>query len=77
MSVSLSVSLSCFCHVFSNAYISAKNKDNSMKLLAYDPWALHSQSRMSANTLSSMSPVRNPQRSPSTPLLNPPFLTHF
>ena len=29
-------------------------------------------------TLSSVSPVRNPQRPPSTPLLDPPpFLTHF
>ena len=32
---------------------------------------------MSGMTMSSMSLVRNPQRPPSTPLLDPPFLTHF
>ena len=30
-----------------NTYISAKNKDNDTKLSGYDPWCLHSTSRMS------------------------------
>ena len=45
-----------------NPYISAKNKDNDTKLSGYDPWGLPSTSRMSWMTLSSMSPVGNPQR---------------
>ena len=31
----------------SNAYISAKNEDNATKLSGYDPWCLHSTSRIS------------------------------
>ena len=31
----------------SNAYILAKNEDNATKLSGYDPWGLHSTSRMS------------------------------
>ena len=31
---------------FSNAYISAKNKDNASKLSGYDPWALQGTSKI-------------------------------
>ena len=48
-------------------YISAKNKDNDTKLSGYDPWGLSRSSMSSRMTLSSKSPVRNPQRPPSTP----------
>ena len=59
------------------SYISAKNKDNEMKVSGYDPWGLPRSSMLSRMTLSSKSSIRNPQRPPSTPLLDPPFLTHF
>ena len=32
---------------FSDAYISAKNEDNAMKLSGYYPWGLQGPSRMS------------------------------
>ena len=32
---------------FSNAYISAKNEDNALKLSGYDPWGLQGTSKMS------------------------------
>ena len=54
-----------------NPYISAKNKDNDTKPSGYDPWGLPRSSRLSKMTLSSKSHVRNPQRPPSTPLLDP------
>ena len=69
------------CHVFfimtSNPYISAKNQDNDTKPSGYDPLGLRRSSTRSRMTLSSKCPVRNPQCPPSTPLLDPPFLTHF
>ena len=69
------------CYVFVNMVthpcISAKNKDNDRKLSGYDPWGLTRSSMSSRMTLSSKSCVRNPQRPPSTPLPDPPFLTHF
>ena len=46
--------------------------NNDMKPSGYDPWGLPRSSMSSRITLSSMSPVRNPQRPPSTPLLDPP-----
>ena len=52
-------------------YISAKNKDNDMKPSGYDPWGPPRSSMVSRMTLSSMSTVRNPQCSPSTPILYP------
>ena len=55
-----------------NIYISTKNKDNDTKPSGYDPWGLPRSSMSSRMTLSSMSPVRNPQCPPSTPLLDPP-----
>ena len=69
------------CHIFvtmvTHPYSSAKNKDIDTKLSGYDPWGLPSTSIRSRMTLSSKSPVRNPQRPPSTHILDPPFLTHF
>ena len=69
------------CHVFvtnvTQPYISAKNKDNDTKPSEYDSWGLPSTFMMSRMTLSSQSPVRNPQRPPSTPVKDPPFLTYF
>ena len=62
---------------FSNAYISADNEDNTSKLPGYDPWDLQTTSIMSRMTLSSKSPIRQPQCPPSTPFLDPPFLIHF
>ena len=62
-----------FCENVTYAYISAENKDNDTKLSGYVPWGLPSTSIMSWMTLSSKSPVRNPQRPPSTPLLDPPL----
>ena len=52
------------------SYISAKNKDNDMKLSGYEPWGLPRSSMLPRMTLSSKSPIRNPQRPPSTPLLD-------
>ena len=52
-------------------YISAKNKDIDTKLSGYDPWSLPSTSMTSRMTLSSNSPVRNPQRPPRK---RPPIL---
>ena len=46
------------------AYNSDKNKDDT-KFSWYDPWGVPSTSIMSRMTLSSKSPVRNPQRPPS------------
>ena len=54
-----------------NLYISAKNKDNDTKPSGYDPWGPPRSSMVSRMTLSSKSPVRNPQCPPSTPLLDP------
>ena len=70
----------CMSHFVTNvtyAYISAKNKDNDMKLSEYDPWGLPSTSMTSTMTLSTKSPVRNPQCPPSTNIKDIPFLTHF
>ena len=62
----------CVCYVFvtevTHPYISAKNKDTDTKLSGYDPWGLPLSSMMSRMTMSSMSPVRNPQCPPSTPM---------
>ena len=67
----LSVCL-CVCNVFftmvTNPYILAKNKDNDTKLSGYDPWGLPRPSMLSRMTLSSKSPIRNPQRPQSTPI---------
>ena len=60
-----------------NLHISAKNKDIDTKLSGYDPWGLPSTSIMSWMSLSSKSLIRNPLRPPSTPILDPPFLTYF
>merc|ERR1712082_590105 len=60
-----------------NLYISAKNKHNATKPSGYDPWTLPRSSMASRMTLSSKPPVRKPQGPSSTPLLDPPFLTHF
>ena len=49
------------------SYISAKNKDNDMKLSGYDPWGLPRSSMLPRMTLSSKSPIRNPQRPPRAP----------
>ena len=54
-----------------NIYISAKNKDNDTKPSGYDPWGPPRSSMVSRITLSSLPPVRNPQRPPSTLLLDP------
>ena len=43
-------------------------------------WVIQGQTRSSMTsrmTLSSKSPVRNPQRPPSSPMMDPSFLTHF
>ena len=72
------MSLCCLslCHVFftktTNIYISAKNDDNDTKPSGYDPWGPPRSYMVSRTTLSSMSPVWNPQCPPSTPLLDPP-----
>ena len=78
MSVCLSVcpSLTFFENNNKSLYLS-QNKDNDTKFSGYDPWGLSRSSMLSRMTLSSVSPVRNPQRPPSPPLLDPPFLTHF
>ena len=77
---SVSVCL-CVCNVFvtmvTYPYISAKKKDIDTKLSGYVPWGLPSISMTSRMTLSSKSPVRNPQRPRSTPMNDPPFLTNF
>ena len=68
--------MSDVCDVFftktTNIYISAKNKDNDTKPSGYDPWGPPNPFMVSRMILSSMSPVRNPQLPPSTPLLDPP-----
>ena len=63
--------------IWKKPHISAKKKDNDMKLSGYDCWGLTRSSMTSWLTLSSMSPVRNPQCPPSTPLLDPLFLKNF
>ena len=66
------------CHVFvtmvTQHNISAKNRDNDMKISGYDPCGPPSTSMMSRMTLSSKSPVRNPQHPPSTPMKDSPIL---
>ncbi len=67
-------------HSFNNFLI-----DSSLDLLieintkfsGYLPWGKKTSLMTSGTTLFSMSPVRNPPRPPSPPLLDPPFLTHF
>ena len=58
--------------LWTNLYISTKNKDNDTKLSGYDPWGLPRSSTLSRMTPSSKCPVRNLQCPPSTPLLDPP-----
>ena len=53
------------------------NKDINTKLSEYLPWGEIRSSITLNMTMSSNYPVRNPQRPPSTPLRDPPFLTHF
>ena len=53
------------------------NKDIDTKLSEYLPEGQTRSFMTSRMTLSSKSPVRNPQCPPSPPLLDPPFLTHF
>ena len=53
------------------------NWDISTKFSWYLPRGKKTSFVMSGMIMSSMSPVRNPQCPPSTPLLDPPFLTHF
>ena len=52
------------------------NKDINMKMSGYLPWGQTRSSMTSRVTLSFKSPVRNFQCPPSTPILEPPFLTH-
>ena len=59
-----------FFYQTTNLYISAKNKDNDMKPSEYDPWGPPRSPMLSRMTLSSMSPVRNPQCPPNTRLLD-------
>ena len=73
--VCLSVSPSVRDIFLKNPYISSKNKDNDTKLSGCDPWGLPRSSMLSRMTLSSKSPIRNPQRTPSTPHLDLCFLT--
>ena len=68
----MSVCVPHFFTMITHPYISAKNKDNDTKLSGYDPWGLTRSSMSSRMTLSSKPPVRNPQRPPSTPFLDPP-----
>ena len=68
--VCLSVSY-VFVTMVTQPYISAKNKDDDMNLSGYDPSHQMLPSKTSWITLSSMSLVRNPQRPPSNPLLDP------
>ena len=51
--------------------------DINTKFSGYLCWGEKTSFMTSGTTTSSKSPVRNPQRPPSTPLLDPPFLTHF
>ena len=53
------------------------NKDINTKLSGYLPWGKVRSPKTSRITMSSKSPVRNPQRPPSTPIKDPQFLTHF
>ena len=52
-------------------YNFTEHKDNNLKLSGYDPWGPPRSSRASRMIISFMSPVRNPQCPPSTPLLDP------
>ena len=70
------ISVTFFERKKTNPYILAKNKDNDTKLSGYDPWGLPRSSMLSRMTLSSKSPIRNPQRPPRG-FLTPIFLTHF
>ena len=47
------------------------------KFSGYLSWGKKTSFMMSGMAMSSMSLVRNPQCPPSTPLLDPPFLTHL
>ena len=73
----LSVCCNVFVTMVTHPYISATNKDNDTKLSGYDPWGLPSTSKTSGMTLSFKSLIWNPQRPRSTPICDPPFLTHF
>ena len=66
-----------FVTMVTHPYISAKNQDNDTKFSGYDPWGLPSTSIRTRMIMSSKSLVRNPQGPPSTPILDPRFLTHF
>ena len=64
-------------HLLLIIYNFTEHKDNNTKLSGYDPWGQTRSSLTSSVTLSSKSPVRNPQRPPCTTMKDPPFLTHF
>ena len=72
LSLCLSLCPSPFCYQ-GHTLIS----DNDIKLSGYDHGGLRSTFMMSRMTLTSKSPVRNPQRPPSTPIKDRGFLTHF
>ena len=72
MNVCMSVMMFFFTKT-TNIYISFKNKDNDTIPSGYDSWGPPRSSIVSRMTLSSKSPVRNPQGPPSTPLLDPPL----
>ena len=58
--------------IFIHPRNSAKSKDNYTKPSGNDPWGLPRSSMLSRMILSSKCSVRNPQRPPSTSLLDPP-----
>ena len=53
------------------------NWDINTKFSGYLPWDKKTSFMTTGMTMSSMGLVRNPQPPPSTPLLDPPFLTHL
>ena len=53
------------------------NWDINTKFSGYLSWGKRTSFMTSGMTLSSMSLVRNPHCPPSTPFLDPPFMTHF
>ena len=55
----------------------SSNWDINTKFSGYLPCCEKTSFMISGMTLSSIFPVRIPQRPPSTPLLDPPFLTHL